>query len=595
MPRSKVSKQQAEQNILFRIRHSAAHLMAAAVLKLFPGSKLGTGPATQQGFFYDIQTAKPLTDKDLPAIEKEVQKLIAAGHAFTCEQMDADKAIAHFEKSDQPYKVELIKELQKEGHKTVSIYRTGDVFVDLCEGPHVDTSKEVGAFKLLSLAGAYWKGNEKNPQMTRIHGTAFSNKQELTTHLNQLAEAKKRDHKKMGIDLDLFTFSPLVGSGLPLWTPRGTVMRTVLDEFVWQLRKQRGYVRVEIPHITKKELYEKSGHWEKFQDELFKIKTREGHTFVMKPMNCPHHTQIFARRPHSYREMPQRYANTTMVYRDEQSGELSGLVRVRAITQDDGHVFCRYSQMKDEVFSIWDIVNEFYAALGFNLRVRLSLHDPQKMDKYLGTPEIWEKAESQLRALIHEKKAEATEALGEAALYGPKIDFIADDSIGREHQVATIQLDLNLPDRFDLTCVNEKGEKERILMIHTAIMGSIERLLGVAIEHFGGAFPAWLAPVQVAILPISEKQLGYAQEVQDELAKHGIRVETTLSDDTIGKKIRRAELLKVPYLAVVGDKEIAAKKVAIRVRGKGDLGAISVKDLAKKISDQVAAKSLSLE
>ncbi|MEK9166428.1 MAG: threonine--tRNA ligase, partial [Patescibacteria group bacterium] len=416
------------------------------------------------------------------------------------------------------------------------------------------------------------KGDEANPQLTRIYGYAFKTKEELEAYVKLLEEAQKRDHKKLGPELDLFVFSDLVGGGLPLWTPKGTIVRNILDEFVWKLRKARGYEQVDIPHITKKDLYEKSGHWEKFQNELFKINTREGRVFAMKPMNCPHHTQIYARKQFSYRELPQRYVSTTKVYRDEQTGELSGLLRVRAITQDDAHVFCRQTQAKEEILKIWDIISEFYGAAGFILSARLSLHDPKNQEAYLGTPEVWQKAEEELRSIVKEKGASAYEAVGEAAFYGPKIDFIAKDSLGREWQLATIQLDMNMPERFDLFCINEKGEKERIVMLHAAIMGSIERYLSILIEHFGGAFPYWLAPVQIKILAISEKAADYAKEVKKELEAKNIRAELDLRNESLGKKIREAELEKIPYIFVVGEKEAEGRRVSVRERGKGNLG-----------------------
>ncbi len=589
---SRQSAPQSTSDTLPKIRHSSAHLLAAAVIKLFPKAKLGTGPATSEGFFYDMQTPRPLTAKDFPAIEREMQKMIEQDLSFVCQSLAVKSARQLFEKAGQAYKVQLIDDLAKEGNKKVSIYKTGTDFTDLCAGPHVKSAGQIGAFKLLSVAGAYWQGNQSNPQMSRVYGTAFGTKKELERYLKMREEAKKRDHKKLGVELDLFTFSPLVGSGLPLWTPKGALMRRLLDDFVWQLRKKRGYMRVEIPHITKKDLYEVSGHWEKFQEELFKIKTREGHLFALKPMNCPHHTQIYARRPRSYRELPVRYANTTMVYRDEQSGELSGLVRVRAITQDDAHVFCRYSQVKDEIFKIWDIVQDFYSPLGFDIDVRLSLHDPKQLQKYLGTPKIWQQAEEQMRSLIKEKGVTAEEAVGEAALYGPKIDFITHDSLGRSWQIATIQLDMNLPERFDLTATNEQGKPERIVMLHAAIMGSLERFMAILIEHFAGAFPLWLAPVQVAILPISTKHLDYAEKVAAKLSAEEIRVEVDREADTIGKKIRRAELQKIPYLLIVGDKEVKANSVAVRRRAQGDLGSQKIDSLIKKIVEETQSKAL---
>ncbi len=380
-------------------------------------------------------------------------------------------------------------------------------------------------------------------------------------------EAKKRYHKILGHKLDLFTFSELVGPGLPLWTPKGTMVRNLLDSFVWELRKARGYEQVDIPHITKKELYETSGHWDKFKNDLFKIETREKHLYALKPMNCPHHAQIYARRQWSYRELPQRYASTTKVYRDEQSGELAGLSRVLSITQDDAHVFCRMSQAKEEFLKIWDIIHEFYGAFGFSLRVRLSLHDPAHPEKYLGDEEKWEFAETMLRDIVALKQTESFDGIGEAAFYGPKLDFMGKDALGREHQVATIQLDMSQPERFDLFCINEKGEQERIVMIHAAIMGSIERFLSVAIEHFAGAFPVWLAPVQAAIVPVGEKFSAYAEEVRAALMKAGIRTELDEANESLGKRIRAAEVMKVPYILVVGEKEEGNKSVNVRSRG----------------------------
>lgn len=387
------------------------------------------------------------------------------------------------------------------------------------------------------------------------------------------AKPKKRDHKQLGIELDLFTFSDLVGGGLPLWTPRGTLLRDLLDDLVWQLRKKYGYKRVDIPHLAKKELYQKSGHWEKFKDDLFKIVTREKHLFALKPMNCPHHTQIYARKIHSYRELPVRYATTTKVYRDEQTGELAGLSRVRAITQDDAHVFCRKSQLKEEVEKIWSIVESFYGAVGFtDFQIRLSLHDPKKQKEYLGTPKMWQEAETELRAVVKKRRAKATEVKGEAAFYGPKIDFMTKDSLNRQWQLATIQVDLNMPERFNLTCINEKGQPERIVMIHAAIMGSIERLLSALLEHFAGAFPLWLSPTQVQVIAVSQRQQAYAKKATDTLAKNDIRVELTDSNETLGKRIREGETQKIPYLLIVGDKEVRAGSVAVRKRSKGDIG-----------------------
>ncbi len=571
------------------IRHSLAHLLAAAVLEKFPDAKLGIGPTIENGFYYDFELPRSLTPDDLKELEVAMRKLINKKLPFIGREVSPAEAKKLFAK--QPFKLDLIKEFSAESKK-LTVYETGDIFMDLCRGGHVENTSEIPAdgFMLDKIAGAYWRGDEKNPQLQRIYGLAFGSKEELKKHLAMREEAKKRDHKILGPALDLFTFSDLVGPGLPLWTPKGTTVRDILDNAVWELRKKAGYERVDIPHITKKELYETSGHWDKFKDELFKITTREKHLYAMKPMNCPHHTQIYNRRQWSYRELPQRYASTTKVYRDEQSGELAGLSRVLSITQDDAHVFCRNSQVKDEVFKIWDIVTPFYAYFGFELAVRLSLHDPDHPEKYLGTPTLWKKAESALRDLVKEKGAKAIEAIGEAALYGPKIDFLAKDSLGREHQVATIQLDMNQPERFDLFCINEKGEHERIVMIHAAIMGSIERFLAIAIEHYAGAFPTWFAPVQVAILPISEKFLSYGTEVYEALSSHGIRAELGDANESLGKRIRVAELMKIPYVLVVGEKETAAKTVAVRSR-KGDEGAEPIDSFIKKVEKEIAEKN----
>jgi threonyl-tRNA synthetase len=399
---------------------------------------------------------------------------------------------------------------------------------------------------------------------------------------------KEPDHRILGRELDLFTFSDLVGPGLPLWTPKGTIVRQELDQFVWELRSRYGYERVTIPHITKRELYEKSGHWQKFADDLFKITAREGRQYALKPMSCPHHTQIYARKPHSYREMPQRYAETTMVYRDEQSGELGGLLRVLSITQDDAHVFCRETQMKSEFNIVWDIVEQFYGTFGFRaMKVRLSLHDPKTPEKYLGSPEQWKGAEEMLRSIATERNADTFDGIGEAAFYGPKLDFMAIDSLGREWQVATIQLDMNLPERFDLSCVNEKGEKERIMMIHAAITGAIERFLAILLEHTNGALPLWLSPVQVRVLPVSEKHVSYGEEVLNALKEQTIRADFDDANDSLGKKIRNAKTEKIPYLLVVGDKEVEAKTVSIESRDSGKQDATSLPDFIANANKEI--------
>ena len=489
------------------------------------------------------------------------------------------------------YKVELINEIADRGEK-ITVYTCGG-FTDLCRGGHLENpSKEINpdSFKLDRVAGAYWRGDEKNKMLTRIYGLAFENKEELDAYLKQREEAEKRDHKKLGKELDLFTFSDLVGAGLPLFTPNGTILRDLLDGFVWELRKAAGYVKVDIPHITKKELYETSGHWEKFKDDLFKINTREEHVFAMKPMNCPHHTQIYNRKQWSYKELPQAYAETTKVYRDEQTGELGGLSRVRSITQDDAHVFCRLNQSGEEMRKIYKIVKTFYGSFGFILKPRLSLHDPKNMQAYLGTEEVWQNSENALRKIIEENGEKAIEALGEAAFYGPKIDFLAKDAIGRDHQVATIQLDMNMPERFNLYCINEKGEQERIVMVHAAIMGSIERFLAVLIEHLAGNFPLWLSPVQVKVIPVRENHNEYAKEIFNLLKENNIRVELDDEEANLGGKVRDAKNNKLPYWIVIGDKEIEANKVTLESRDAGQLGQMSKEELLSKFLEEIKNK-----
>ncbi len=552
------------------LRHSAAHLLAAAVMKLWPDTKRTIGPAIENGFYFDFEFSKPITEEDLQKIEQEMKKILPAWKIFEKHELTEEQAKKEY--PNNPYKHELIEEFSEHGTKKISFYKSGDYW-DLCRGGHVEhPDKELKHFKLLKIAGAYWKGSEKNKMLTRIYGTVFPTKEELENYLKQLEEAEKRDHRKLGRELDLFVFSDLVGGGLPLWTPKGTLIREELDKFVWELRKARGYQRVTIPHITKRDLYETSGHWQKFSEELFRIKTREGHEFAMKPMNCPHHSQIFARYPRSYRDMPQRYAETTMVYRDEQSGELSGLSRVRCITQDDAHVFCRKNQLKEEFFKIWDIVNTFYNTLGFELTIRLSFHDPNTFEKYLGTKEIWNEAEQAIEALAKERNAQYIIASGEAAMYGPKLDFMSKDSLGRAWQVATIQVDMNLPERFDLFCINEKGEKERIVMIHAAIMGSIERFTSVYLEHTAGRFPIWLAPVQIKIVTVTNRNDATAEALKKKLEEVNVRVELDMDAETIGKKVRNAELQKIPIIITIGDKEQENKTLAIRYKNKNYFG-----------------------
>lgn len=580
---------------LYPMRHSLAHIMATAIQHLWPQVKLGVGPVVENGFYYDVDLGKEkLSEDDFERIEAEMHNIIAAKQPFEKIMKPVDDALIWARENHQPYKEELLHDLRREGTTLakdldsammglpagimgatsaqtvteVSFYTNGD-FTDLCRGPHVESTDKVGAFKLMRVAGAYWRGKDTNPQMQRVYGVAFATPKELREYLNMLEEAKKRDHRKLGQELDLFVFSDLVGQGLPLWTPRGTVLRNELNRFVQTMRDEAGFQEVTIPHITKKDLYERSGHWVKFKDELFRITTREGHEFAMKPMNCPHHTQIYASQPRSYRDLPIRYRETTAVYRDEQSGELGGLSRVRGITQDDAHIFARLSQAKGEVLMLWDIIERFYSTVGIPLRLRLSLHDPNNKQAYMGTAKQWQQVEDNLRAIAREKVGDDfIEAIGDAAFYGPKFDFLGRDAIGREHQVATIQFDFNQPEGFDLTCVNEDSVNERIVMIHCAVMGSLERFLSVYIEHTAGRFPVWCAPEQIRLISVNQETttMDFVTGLQHQGRALGLRMTVDNSNESVGKKIRAAELSKVPYTVVVGEKEVSGGELTPRIR-----------------------------
>lgn len=577
-------------------RHTLAHVLAAAILTYDPEAKVAIGPATENGFYYDFEfsTDKTPGENDLRSIEKEMRKILKRGFKPECQEVSIDEARAMFK--DQPYKLELIEEIAKAGEK-ITTYTVGD-FVDLCEGPHAASSKDIDpeGFKLSHIAGAYWRGDENNPMLTRIYGLAFSNKDELETYLKHQEEAKARDHRKLGKELDLFTFSDLVGSGLPLFTPKGTLMRDLIVDKITSIQERFGYTKVTIPHITKSDLYKTSGHWDKFGDELFKVRGKTDAEFVMKPMNCPHHTQIFDSRPRSYKELPVRFAETTMVYRDEQQGELLGLSRVRSITQDDGHVFCTFEQIEQEVENIVNVIKEFYTSLDMfeegKFWVSLSVRDPEESEKYLGDPAGWDKAERVLEDIAKRLNLPYKRVEGEAAFYGPKLDFMFFDALGRERQLATAQLDFVMPERFELSYVNEHGEKQTPVMIHRAIAGSLERFMAIMIEHFAGAFPLWLSPVQVKILPISETHNGYANEVAEQLKARDIRFELDESSETLGKKIRNAKLEKAPYFIVIGDQEVEKKEVTLESRDEGKIGAMNIEDLLARLKTEIDSKKL---
>ena len=569
-----------------KIRHSLSHIMASAVLELFPKTKLGIGPAIENGFYYDLQLQKPLEEKDLIDIERKMKELIHQNLKF--EKKNITKRVAKKLFAVQPYKMELIKELPGEN---VSTYTTGE-FVDLCKGPHIKNTKEIApnTFKLTKVAGAYWKGNEKNKMLTRIYGLAFETEKELNDHLAMIAEAEKRDHRKLGESLDLFTFSDLVGPGLPLYTFKGTTVLNEIKKYSNELQFAIGYQEVQTPSMNRAELFKVSGHYDKYKDDMFSVHshyTKE--EYFLKPMNCPQHTQIFSSKPRSYKDLPIRIADFSQLHRDEKTGELSGLTRLRGFRQDDGHCFCREDQIKDEFKSVLSAIEKAMKTYGMKYKIRLSLWDPKQPEKYLGDAKVWKKSQQLLEEILVENKIEYFRAVGEAAIYGPKMDLVAKDSLGREFQISTIQLDFIMPERFKLKYNDADGKEKTPVMIHRALVGSPERFFGIIIEHYAGAFPLWLSPLQVVVLPIGEKHIDYARTVRNQLRENSIRTEMW-KDDTLGKKIRSAEMQKIPYLLIIGDKEIAANSVAVRQRGKGDLGLMPTDKFSAKIKEEIISK-----
>ena len=586
-----------EQNVM-KMRHTLSHVLAAALVEMYPGVQFGVGPATATGFYYDIDLSEvkdvegnvmKITDADLPKIQKKMYSIINKKFDLVYSEKSREEALAWVKENHQKYKVELIEDLP--GSEIISFYQLGD-FTDLCKGPHVENTGKVGAFKLIKVAGAYWRGDEKREMLTRIYGVAFETEEELKEYLQRLEEAKARDHRKLGRELDLFSFSELVGAGLPLFSPRGTVLRDVLTNYSLSLRAKHGFERVWTPHITKLDLYKASGHYAKFGAELFLVHSQvNGEEFALKPMNCPHHAQIFASRPRTYKEMPVRYMESTTDYRDEKSGELGGLSRVRSLTQDDTHVFCRKEQIKAEIQNLVGIVRELYTVVGMSkLRARLSYRNDE--DKYLGDKSLWEMAQAQIKEAAIENGLDYFEMEGEAAFYGPKIDFMAEDAIGREHQVATIQLDFVQPERFELSFVNENGEKERPVMVHHATLGSIERFMSVFIEHTSGWFPFWCAPEQVRILTVNDQVLDYVEKIKQILSevtletplKHNdLRFTADVSDESLGKKIKRAVSMKTPVLLIVGERD--KENGTVSVREKDTEKTVALTELAEYLKN----------
>lgn len=572
-------------------RHTLAHLLAAAVLERYPHAKATIGPAVDTGFYYDFDFTGGEAPKeaDLPSLEAAMHELLPSWEAMSGTEVSEKDARDRFK--DNPYKLELIDGIVAAG-EPITLYTAGS-FTDLCRGGHSDTPAhdlKPGSFTLERIAGAYWRGDEGNAMLTRIYGLAFDTKEDLAAYQAQVEEAKKRDHRKLGVELDLFTFSPLVGSGLPLYTPRGTVVREELARFSEELQKKAGFEKVWIPHITKIDLYKTSGHWDKFGDELFLVKSQESSDeFALKPMNCPHHTQIYASKPRSYRDLPLRYMETTTCYRDEKTGELSGLTRVRSLTQDDAHVFCRPDQIKEEFSQIMSMIKELYGALGMHFKARLSFSDPAKPEKYIGDPALWAEAEKTIEEIAQSLALDYVVAPGEAAFYGPKIDVMVVDALGREWQCATQQLDFVQPERFSLEYTDSDGQKKRPVMIHKALLGTIDRFMGVYIEHTAGSFPTWLAPEQVRILPIGEAHEEYASAVKAALAAEGVRAQIA-GDDSLGKRIRGAKQEKVPYVLVLGDTEVSANAVTVESRDYGKEEAVPLADFVERVRAEIAER-----
>jgi len=561
--------------------HSSAHLMAESIESLFPGTKFGIGPAIDQGFYYDIDLpdGKVLTDAELPAIEKKMKELASQKEVYSRREVSKKEALDYFGKKGDEYKLELIDELED---GTISFYSQGK-FTDLCRGPHLPDTSKIKAIKLLSLAGAYWRGDIKRKQLTRVYGITFPKQSQLEEYLDLLEKAKERDHRKIGRELELFTFSQKVGMGLPLWLPKGAFLREKLENFLKRVQVQHGYEPVLTPHIGQKELYVTSGHYEKYGKDSFQpISTPiEGEEFMLKPMNCPHHCEIYKSKPHSYKELPIRYAEFGTVYRYEQSGELHGLTRVRGFTQDDAHIFCSPDQLKEEFIKVIDIILYIFKALDFNdYVVQISLRDPGDKEKYIGSDENWDKSEQAIVEATQEKGLDAITEIGEAAFYGPKLDFMVKDALGRKWQLGTIQVDYNLPERFELEYVGADNQKHQPVMIHRAPFGSMERFVALLIEHSGGKFPLWLTPDQAVIIPVSEKFNEYAEKVSKYLNNCDIRTLIDQRNEKVGKKIRDNELKKIPYLLVVGEKEENSDTVAVRRQGEGDKGTMKLSEFA---------------
>lgn len=569
------------------LRHSTAHLMAQAVCELFPGTKLAIGPPIEDGFYYDVDPPQPITGDDLPRIEERMREIAERDLPIERIELPRIEALKLVRELGQDYKVEIIEEIPDE--ETISFYRQ-DGFIDLCRGPHVERTSQIKHFKLLSIAGAYWRGDARNKMLTRIYGTAWFTEEELQDYLRRMEEAKRRDHRKLGRELGIFLISPEVGSGLPLWLPKGAILRDTLETFLKKEQLKRGYLPVVTPHIGKLDLYKTSGHWYKYQESMYHPIQVEDEEYMLKPMNCPHHIQIYKSETRSYRDLPLRLAEFGTVYRYEQSGELGGLTRVRGFTVDDSHIFVAPDQLEDEFKNVVDLVLYVFERLGLEeYRARVGLRDP-KSDKYVGSDEAWEQAQSAILQAVEHMGIQYTVAEGEAAFYGPKLDFLAKDCLGRMWQLGTVQVDYTLPERFDLEYIGPDGQPHRPVMIHRAPFGSLERLIGILIEHYGGAFPLWLAPVQVIVLPIADRHVPYAQQIRQRLEEEGFRVEVDARNEKTGFKVREAELQKIPYMLVVGDRDMQNGTVSVRKRSAGDQGAVSLDAFIARLREEMGGK-----
>lgn len=567
--------------------HSTSHIMAHAIKALYPEAQFGVGPPIENGFYYDIDVETKLTPEELGRIEAKMREIIAANQPFQRQDLNKAEAVALFEKRQDRYKLELLRDLKDDNP---SVYHEGD-FVDLCRGPHLPSTGHVKNVKLLSLAGAYWRGNEKNKMLQRIYGISFPKKEMLEAHLHMLEEARKRDHRKLGQELELFLITPNVGSGLPLWLPKGAIVREQLEKFLREEQRKRGYQAVITPHIANINLYRTSGHYPYYKDSQFAPMKVEEDEFMLKPMNCPHHHQIYMAKPHSYRDLPLRLAEFGTVYRYEQSGELSGLTRVRGFTQDDAHIYCAHEQLKDEIRATVELTQLVFDTFNMDVRVRLSFRD-DNTEKYGGEAKFWEQAQAELKEVADEMKLNYFIGLGEASFYGPKIDFMIRDALGRTWQLGTVQVDYVMPERFNLEYVGSDNKKHRPVIIHRAPFGSMERFLGILIEHFAGAFPLWLAPVQAVVMPITDAQMEYAAAINKQLQAEGFRSHLDTRQEKINFKIRDAETHKIPYMIILGAKEAEQQKVAVRKRKAGDLGAMPLADLTKRLNEEIASKQL---